>query len=338
MAKHVIFVLHGIGQHDEGWSKKGIDSLKKSFEKYDPNKKKFDDNFTVKELRYSDQFDRYWEDYDDNADKLLELGVIPGAGKLVNAVHKIATNKDTESVLRTHIGDVLLYAGSFYNDYIPKRLDNQIYKYLHENNFPAYSIIAHSLGTRVVHDMLQRSFTSFRGHQLQKKPDVLFNLANVTKLMSFSVNEFNIGLAVYPSNKSKKGACNRYVNAIHEVDPIAAPIRYRPDLGSRPEFKDEALYKEVEIDIKDSMDIDVHAFEHYLNHPNVYMTLFNLIFDSGMGMDRFTLDVQTEAVSDYRKKTKYGELKDKLDLYKQKLTAKKIGTILKNYADLTVIK
>ena len=311
MSKHLIFLVHGMGQHDQGWSADTVTVLRESFAKALPGHGSFDDFYDIKELQYSDQFDGYWERYDGNAATLRQIPVIQGAGGLAGEIAEYAARNPDDSFLRTHVGDILLYAGTAYNHSVPLALNVQILNALQAGNYQSYSIVAHSMGTRVCHDLLQRTFTGEGAYQLIAKPKLFMNCANVTRLMSFDEDEFGDGMVVYPKESETEGVCTYYVNAYHKLDPVAMIRRHKP------KFKSDPLYREIYLKETDVTDKNVHDLSHYLLHPDVHSVLFNLTLADYPGQHpRVSDDEVATLVQGYRATTKHAELKAKLDKIK----------------------
>ncbi len=312
MSRHVIFLIHGMGQHAEGWSQPATRVLAEAFKQALPGRGELEEYFDLRELQYSDLFDSYWEQFDGNAETLRQIPLISGAASLAGEITAYAARQPDNSFLRTHVGDILLYASSHYNQLVPLALNLQMLEVFQEVGHSSYSIIAHSLGTRVAHDLLQRTFTGEGAYQLAAKPKLFINCANVTRLMSFDDGEFGDGMVVYPSDSGTAGACTYYINASHKLDPVAMVRRYEP------KFRADPLYRAVFLEESDVTDINVHDLGHYLRHPLVHTAIFNLTMADYVGQPaRVTEAKVAELLAAYRQGTTYQQLKSRLAQIKQ---------------------
>jgi hypothetical protein len=150
MGKHVVFLIHGMGQHDNNWSTGARDTLLTAAKQY-PLYVSANDFYEFNELRYSDIFDDYIKDYESNSAALKSVSGA-AAGGLAKAVVDIAsTEPDTGNFLVTHFGDVALYGISELGHEIRLRIAKQIETGLKWKDISGWSIISHSLGTRVIH-------------------------------------------------------------------------------------------------------------------------------------------------------------------------------------------
>jgi hypothetical protein len=167
MTKHIVFFIHGVGQHPAGWSKLPdgpVAALSASMANYPacfPAGRTFPDLVETVEIRYDDLFDLV-------LDTWLELGKsIPANSgfKWVDAVSdlmgSVKGNKDT--FLR-YGGDVLLYCGF---DLVARAVRLRVNAVIATTIFrawqdaagdpgkvPRFAVVAHSLGTTVAQDAL----------------------------------------------------------------------------------------------------------------------------------------------------------------------------------------
>ncbi|WP_421717291.1 hypothetical protein [Algiphilus sp.] len=301
MAKQLVFIVHGIGGADPGWSKPAVDALKKHYKSF-KLAGNFGDRYEIKEIHYSAPLKKYWKEHDEVAASLKKLQVNSQA--FHDAIVSLATSVPQDA-MRSHIGDLFLYLSTAYNEMIALDVNIAVEKELIKRLFPTYSIIAHSLGTRVVFDTLQRSFSNKAKYTLRAKPRVLMMASDVTRLCSFNSNELKTrhGLRVFPSNSAAKGACQHFINACHPLDPIAVVRRYAP------EFALDANYHAPNIEPDDITQKDLHSLEHYCRHPAVAAAFFNqTIAPDEFGSDPVSKSALTAALAKYREDTLGGNL------------------------------
>jgi hypothetical protein len=296
-----------MGSQVVGWSKPAIDELKKHYKDF-KLQGTFTDRFQIKEIFYDKRFTDYWNRHDQIVKELALLKVGGLGGKsFVKAMVALA-KKVPKGKLRTHAGDVFLYAATLLNEPVTLDIDVLIATELKRLGFPTYSIIAHSLGTRVIHDVLQRSFTDRAdSYMLRAKPRVLMSVSNVTKLMSFKSGELKRekGLVVFPSDTSTKGVCQHYINVNHPLDPFAVIRKYTP------EFSGESNYWEPEIDSSDITSKEVHSLKHYCEHPAVAAEFLNqVIAPDIIDSDPISSGAVKASLIKYREKTLSGNLEN----------------------------
>jgi len=274
-------MLHGMGQHNDGWSKSAISTLKSNAKQY-PLPIQFEDHYKFVELRYSDIFDKYIATYQKKSEAIASIiGQLQTDSFVRTIAEELTQEPDTDNFLVTHLGDVALYAATELAELVRTKLASQIISALKEEGASGgWSIIAHSLGTRVIHDTLEAMinndplFYDDIGY-----PTVLMMVSNVSRLMSINENKLWKDSVVHPSHNPNKGACNFYINCTHPLDPFAVIRRFSPPDGTwgYPEtFQsgNEQNFIEPKIDNKDITQWNVHDLSHYLEMPLVHTSFF----------------------------------------------------------------
>ncbi len=272
----VIFFLHGAGKHEEGWHKDALESFIETRLLLGR-----DDDFNARyipiALSYGDIFEEYWGEHNSRAKALANLPIPGNANSFIRKIIDFAKSNpsDDHPWIATQ-GDVVLYLITSLGPAVRNRVWDDIIKVLEEHNTPMFSIIAHSLGTRVIHDVLQRSFTGDVGsnYELFGKPKVLAQIANITRLTSFNEGHLGPGMVVHPSYDPDTGACWRYINAWHPLDPSAVirrfnPLRYPAFQGVQGLFDISAKPGDV-INIK-----EIHSLTNYLKIPEITAAIVN---------------------------------------------------------------
>lgn len=307
MAKHVIFIVHGMGDHKQGWSQSSVAALRDNYKTF-RIQGSFADRFHIKEIHYGQAFVDYWNKHDEIA---ASLGKLKAPSSAFSAALLSLAKKVPKDELRSHVGDVFLYTTTLFNEPVTLDVDIKIEKELRRLGFPNYSIIAHSLGARVIHDTLQRSFTDRDGsYVLRAKPTVLMMVSNVTRLASFNSKELQLdeGLVVFPSNDSRAGACQHYVNANHPLDAVGVIRKYQPQFSSDPN------YHEPEIELTDFTSKEIHTLAHYCAHPTVAAAFFNqVIAPTPFDPDPVSAVTHKQALLNYRQNTVKQSLKSLRD-------------------------
>lgn len=142
-----------------------------------------------------------------------------------------------------------------------------------ETTTPTCSILAHGLGTSVIHDSLHLLYT----HPWKDMPaciDRLFTFQNITMLANTSralasniPDTGNYYDKVYHSMVKPGGAVVNYTNCRHQFDPIPSWV-YR----FNPPWPTNEHYQNILIDHVSRA--DVHDLMHYLDNPAIHIPLF----------------------------------------------------------------
>lgn len=322
---HYVFLLHGMGSSESGWTEKPksiieahYDSGKYAFLRSFPASK----HFELVEITYNDIFDRYLDEARKQAenlgdwDKLAKHKDPDILGFLGEVVTLAKSPRDKEKFLVTHIADVLLYMatnlGELVRNRIAEAIGQKLLKEKYNSANDSWSVLGHSLGTRVATELLQIGFSGSPSLASFGKAKFLMMVANTSKLLE-DLSPFNAGDVyrnlVYPSNGSM-GVCKHYINVTHRLDPIAFIHEFSPgaNWGNAKVFADK-LYHPIKLDAADITSKEIHSLEHYLEHPLVHSTLFRfLIPGSGrLGPTKVELETSMKA---YQQKTLAAQITD----------------------------
>lgn len=282
MAKHVIFVIHGMGDHDARWCDSVEDTLKSLYGQYAFAKLlPFDDQFEVKPLFYNDKFDALRKKWENAANQVLAL-MKPGAngGAAIAEMTAWAGGANRNTLLRTHVLDVLLYR---FCPTVTDQVRAAVHRQLLEGIRGAkqWSAIAHSLGTSVLHDTLVWMFDPDSPASLPPqgfRMETLAMVANVSRVLESS----ELGArwdayrsVVQPNVKVTKGVCSSFLNVCHNWDPIPVPKKFKPtaDWPDHATREVPGTFLDLRVD-EIEKGSDVHDLEHYLRNPGVHIPLF----------------------------------------------------------------
>jgi hypothetical protein len=293
---HTIFLVHGMGTYKAGWSNSVQTAFKFAEITYDP--------FFVE---YLDAAKKQAADLS-KWNKLV--ATLPdGALGIVRTVVDAASTAPADNFLVNSLGDVGFFVATDIGELIKNDLAKQFTDGLGANFDPAgdrWSMIGHSLGTRVITEFLQAGFTGGATMRAFGKARVLMQVANVSRLLE-DLSPLNVGdvyqNAVYPSLASTNGVCTHFINATHRLDPFAFIDEFDPPatFGDGRAFLD-SLYHGVKLPAADITSKDVHSLEHYLLHPTVHTTLFQYLIP-GSGARGPTVKEMSSAMDDYRQQT-----------------------------------
>jgi hypothetical protein len=292
MSKHQVFLIHGMGKFDAGWSGALKEEIRKSFGAY----KKLDasgfvDSIDFVEIVYDDIFEEWRKMWKDDAaaaaDALTKLN--SSSASVAKRLVELAQAPTGDSFFQTHVLDVALYRYmKQFREQVNQTLCKKILERLNAfpgGQVPQWSAIAHSLGTSVLHNTLQEMFTQPVDGVLlgdAYMPAYLFMVANVSKVLWSLGGDFYSSV-VRPHPAETKGLCWKYGNFRHMLDPFPAVDPFDPPDRWFPEHYDpDRLYANVELPKDDIQDLNVHGLSHYWSHPLVHVEIINTLTDDPM--------------------------------------------------------
>lgn len=282
MGKHILFLIHGMGGTQPGWSQEIQQLIRERYDEYPKLRRlvPFDDNFTFSEINYNGLFDERRSAWKHNAQAVLATLAHNGLdGDAVNLLMGYAAETGRDAFLTTHVLDVILYR------FIPQlaeqvrtSVERQILATLTtqpEHDTLEWSIIAHSLGTAVAHDTLHAMYSGSGALPASiTRPQVVAMLANVSRILATDSDVYRSGVA--PCIEAGKGVCGYFLNARHAWDPIPVPRQFRP-AADWPDAATarEQRFQDLLIDAIEQK--NVHDFAHYLKNPRVHIALFRAL-------------------------------------------------------------
>ena len=149
-------------------------------------------------------------------------------------------------------------------------------------------VVAHSLGTSVVHDTLVALTLESDLHEgvldpLQFKWQSITMVANTSRLLESAVDvspgasseDFEAYNSILQPGRDDS-CCRSYLNVRHQIDPITWPRRFAPSWPVGP-------YRNVVLDRFDEP-TKIHNVDHYMRAPKFHLRLFRAILgDSTLG-------------------------------------------------------
>ena len=289
MAKHQLFLVHGMGTYAKDWSLDARQALVDAYNSYALSKSMgLAAQIDFVEINYNDIFDEIRAQWKENATEAAgALSAVGLASQAASRLVELANAASGDDFLRTHVLDVVMYR---FMKQISERITNavrlQILNRLAafpQDNQPSWSILGHSLGTAVVNDTLQAMFTQTAGGSMlgdRAKPDFVFMVANVSKLLWNKGGDYYSSV-VRPHTVDSLGICWKYCSFAHELDPFPMVDPFNPPAAWFPAGTNTAqrpiFLSDVEIPARDIQDINVHGLTHYLSHPLVNSEIINTL-------------------------------------------------------------
>lgn len=282
--KRILFMAHGVGRHNKGWSTTSVVTPLKAraaalttdrrtkFHAAQLQAEIQDTEFV--ELRYDDLLQefvkRMLQREGDFITRLESAGLKPLA-KIFTA------NAADKSLLRDNVFDVLIYRAMKEHRYmIRKHLALQMYRKINEHGVSGvqYSLMAHSLGTAVLHDTLQEMSTESGSPYALGFPFKIQNLFQVANTSAILRNDYDPRDSNVRSfiGTGDPGYVRFYLDFAHKWDPVAQFFSYKNYMQDQPR-------KRLTFTTVDHFKAkNIHAYRHYLADPRVYMRVLRALY------------------------------------------------------------
>lgn len=320
MPRQYVFVVHGMGLHPTGTGLAPFrEAILAALGQYAPFTGLEDEEIERTYLRlvplsYDDIFEGYrtrWRDLGSAIGAAQGLG-LPEVTQALEALGESAGSDATfdkilwEKVLDPLLWHVLPEARMAVIARVCKQMGDALVEWNDEmksgkdKKESRLHIVAHSLGTSVIHDaLISLRFLDLPGNPVGGqgvRMQTVAMLANVSRLLE---DRFDLGARaksgaydVYHSclNPGAEDAlCARYLNFHHKADPFTWPREFNPIWA-------DAVYKSVETARYKNLQ-DVHDFELYFSDPYVHVPLIRAIFRN---LDYCTPDEVIAAVTSFK--------------------------------------
>lgn len=302
----VVFLVHGIGRHAEGWSARWVQALEGFYDSFGDSplgRKPFGERIEPVEITYDDVFVELLERWAEQGRQLSAAAAgLPDGGAPFARLGNLLGGLDGNGFANTHAADVALYRGlSLVREHIKVHVARQIVTALEaratgqSRTLPRWIVVAHSLGTIVAHDALDAIWTMrlpaemtppggdlarFHPSLPGAKAELVLMVANVSRLLQSDPKAYvstvmpgDSGTTV-PGDPGHGRGCNNYINARHRWDPITIPGRFAP---VPPAWPDSAAMQEgrfADIEVRHVRSLNTHDFVHYLTDPRLHGRLF----------------------------------------------------------------
>ena len=270
MSKSIVLLIHGMGTHPldnmTREFKAGLTEAAKGFgmDAFDP-----DESMEIVEYNYSETLDNIRKKLAEDAQGILDQfpDGTPGS-EIVHKLLEFQANFSEDEFLYTHWLDVALYS-LFYGEAIRVELARKLNNIFKEAANRRVHIIAHSLGTAVLHDTLDKFYKVLGPGEgggdypyLRAGGDNLktvWTFANVSKLVSVLNNVADQGDSMVRSGPT--GCTDSLYNIYHTLDPFCWYEPYKEDtvtIESGRHFETKIVRKK-----------NTHSFQEYVADPEV---------------------------------------------------------------------
>jgi hypothetical protein len=272
MNKPMVLVIHGMGTHNPGETKKIIaDGLNNAAENFGLSNFDIYDKVEFYQFNYSDFLDKIRLKDAEQASKLIDhINLLKGHGlgeRAASELIEFFAGFGEDKMFYTHWMDVLYYGLMFWGEKIRVDLAKKINDLMIEKVRAGRElhIIAHSLGTSVLHDTLSKIFrkdTDLYSEVPQLdtdrfKIDSLWTVANVSRLLNLlnDIEDPNHSIVT-----SDIGGCTDLLfNMRNEFDPFCWIKTYKRPI---------ARLKGKHIKVDTIRKTNTHDLGEYVEHPD----------------------------------------------------------------------
>lgn len=292
MSKPVLILLHGMGIHSaNSFKKEVLGGIKSALKRYPTYKKT---NFAKEVEIHSISYDHIFEErrkalaraglgVQDLIENSLGGVDLPEA---LDAVARLDANLGGDEFAHTHVLDVILYL-TMVGEQVRLYVEQEIVDvYRNTPQSTPINILAHSLGTAVLHDSLHKLYTvgASAGTQInvnQFKLSSIWMFANVGRVIT-SLS----GLTdPYRSlvNPGPNGCTNTFFNVFHKLDPFTLETFKRFDPANDGKWIDTTSYRYTYrcIETEKVSQANTHSIEGYLQDPAVCHPFLNHFLKDG---------------------------------------------------------
>ncbi len=288
MATQIILLVHGMGTHPDGeiakTFKRAVTDAAKclGFANFNLDQ----EDCQLAEYNYSGLLDEVRQQFADNAAaRQAGFGHLAGAGFAAELIQKLTdfeTRLGTDDFLYTHWLDVLLYGATFYGPRIRAEFAGQFHDLASQHGHANVHVIAHSLGTAVVHDTFAQLYRTGANifDNIPDYPPGNFNIstlwmfANVSRLLNLlnGLEDPNHSTVVPGGN----GCADFMFNIRHQLDPFTWFKQYKRTANDLFHLENEVV-----------REINTHDFYEYVAAPLVSRTILETLFGKTIAQDRF---------------------------------------------------
>lgn len=296
--KHVLVLVHGMGDYvdddggiDSGWADRAEATLEELYAQYSMLKlMPFEDRFEVVKIDYDTVFNDLITKWAHQSVDLKSAGV-PIEGVVKEVFDWLDGGaKQTDNFAWTHVADVVLYRYfRLVRQRVKVHVAKQIVAALKPNahgSVGQWTVIAHSLGTIVAHDVLHALSVETAPETglpildtMVPSATAFVALSNVSKVLENDAPVYDSEV-VPPTELNPTTVCFNYLSADNRYDPFLLLERFDPK--DDPEWKLARKQKSyLPVRTKNVQELNVHSFRNYMVNPAVHIPLFDLIVGPG---------------------------------------------------------
>jgi hypothetical protein len=286
MPQQLLVLVHGMGPNPDGWSADVVAALDAAAARYAAfaNGPPFSQRIHVAEIRYEDCFSDIVAQWQAQSAALAAWAQASGRPlpTVVQWLDTVLPASDAAAKAffwSTAVHPLLYRAFPLVRDRVREGVMSRLVQILAGAGAQAtaVTIVAHSLGAVVMHDVLDMLGT---GHTPPSVGDTsmlappnwtaanLFMVADPCLLGPPAVRDIDyLGSICRPVDGAAPGDCQRFYEVWHACDPVAVTRPFRPTTWGHG-------YREIG-PLGHFRQANVHAFTHYVDHPAVHVPIVN---------------------------------------------------------------
>ncbi|MGL6316427.1 hypothetical protein [Vibrio sp. WXL103] len=280
--KHIILVVHGMGTHPEGSTLKTFTESVNLGLKHCGIGWKIEQKADIREFNYSEYLDDHMKNDAAYAKSLLNvLPMMEGRGFVEDFAIELTeelSKFDEESFFYNNWLDVIYYSLLLQGVHIRVMLAEKVAEILKEANLhnKQVHIVAHSLGTAVVHDTLAQLFVKDSPASYDAEitkldtdrhyVDSVWMIANVSRLVNLLNGIADPNHSIVSSDVG--GCANSFYNVANEFDPFTWVKEYnrKIEIG-------------LHIETRLIRDINTHSLKEYVSDPKFIIEFIDRLED-----------------------------------------------------------
>ncbi len=301
----LLFILHGMGVHDENWATPTIAHLQKipsdyGYEWFDANGP-LENHVKCVPISYDHAFTTPLAQLAQSVDELKQFAIHEGVDILKCLNFLQGASPSEQQFFWTSVVDVLLYrffkiVTANVRTIVREKIATRFTAEAAAGSIVDVSIMAHSLGTSVAHDALSIMATkpidtaagpnkSFMVENFRFKN--IFQVANVSRVLE--TNPDVLGSAIHPFTVNPDTSYTRvFLNFKHRFDLFTAVKPFNAPAAWGDAFIAPAGINKI-------LGFNVHDLDHYLENPRVHIPVLRHLIDDVV----VTPDEEADALAQY---------------------------------------
>lgn len=296
MSNPVVILVHGMGDfsaprfrtHQRGsFGTDCISALNTALQFYPSLRTlSIEEKVNFVEIHYNHIFDTLRQEMADNGSTLRDwlqgagatgaLGKVPG---FIQAALNFEASLGEDDFFYTHWLDVVLYK-TYFGEFVRAHVARQLGEIIARNNALSIHILAHSLGTAVVHDTLSKVY----GGAYEEEEEVAMLSPDTNKLASVwqIANVSRLANSVLPVADPYRslvrpgagGVTATMMNIHHKFDPFTWIRKFSRTNDGRWVPRNVYQRDYLDIETADITEVNTHSVKQYLLDPAVHAYLF----------------------------------------------------------------
>ena len=288
--KQVLILLHGMGKHTaDSFKKEVVDAANNSLQRYPSySDLKFETKVDIHSIGYDHLFEDLRQKMAESGSSLKKFIETELGGTdlpdFIDDLVEIEAGLGSDEFIYTHVLDVIFYL-TLLGEKVRLHVAGELLKII--KKYPSttrVNILAHSLGTAVVHDALNKLYTTGASTKKQLNVDQhkltsLWTIANVSNIITlFSGLEGPYDSLVKPG---AGGCVVRLNNAFHRFDPFTLKPFKRFDPDNSNNWLEPVVfqYRYKRFKTTKVSRINTHDVMGYLEDPIICHDFLNHFFD-----------------------------------------------------------